>query len=573
VSELSVGEPTIVSAAWRYRLIVLAAVVAFLGASLVYAEARPPTYSATASLALADPHNNGVFANSNNQAADRYVGDQITVLKSPQLATDAANAAAAQNPPLNLSTDDFKSHTTISGVPLTGNLVQITFTASDASTALGAVNAIVTAYEQVVQKSVKAQLAALLGQIDAELSGIDTQLSTLATQLGGASASAQPGLLLQQQALRARRDSLTQKRDQVVVDAASGTNGVSLSLPPQAATHTSKLVASLPIIAVATVLGLIVGIVVAYVLASRRPVFRRRDEPEGVLGAPLIAEIPRFAVEMTRFDRLRPLSAGTTSAAPASAAFRRAALLLQTRPTAAAGRGKPRRAGGHVSEGAARRLIVVSAARLDGRSTVVANLGMALADTGLSVVVVDADPRTGGLTRLLRGYFQSIPVRGRPEHGLASMSLEGLTRPGRSRGRLSLLRVGQIVIGDGQADRDRILDELESDCDAVLIDLPPAGDLGAYLPMVRRAEAALVVVDHDDSIASLEEVARLLGAIEVPPVGYVYNHRPRIGRKASATVRAQRAAAVDREAGLPPGPPPSRPPSAPAQSDGAMLAG
>ena len=31
----------------------------------------------------------------------------------------------------------------------------------------------------------------------------------------------------------------------------------------------------------------------------------------------------------------------------------------------------------------------------------VANLGMALADSGSTVVVIDADPRTGGLTRLV----------------------------------------------------------------------------------------------------------------------------------------------------------------------------
>lgn len=518
-----------------------------------------PGFSATASLVLENPQSAPVFATPTNQAADRYIGDQITVLKSPELATAASQAAAKQNPPLNLSADYFRAHTAISGSPTNGNLVQITFTASNGPNALAGLNAIEAGYEQTVRDAVQGQLATILAPIDAQLASINKQLTSLSAQLA-AGPTDQAALRQEQQSLLTRAQTLSQKRDQVVVDSSSGSNGVALSLGPETPTHNSRLLIALPILAVAGLLGLIIAVVTAYALAYRRPVFRKREEPEELLGAPLIAEIPRF-------DRSRPLPAADPSATRSASAFRRAALGLQTRATPEEDGATAGTTSRPVS---ARNLVVVSAARQEGRSTVVANLGLALAGNGLNVLLVDADPSRSGLTRLLRSNLNHVPVRGLPNFAPTSMSLEGFTGPHQLGGRLTLLRFGQMPVGAGSAANDAILHHFEPAFNMVLIDTPPLTEVGPLWQVVRWAAGALVVVDHNASVASVDEVARLLIEIEMPTRGYIYNHRPRLRRQEAKEAEVPQptpAVAVGRFR-RPPGAPATRPPEAPGQQSG-----
>jgi Mrp family chromosome partitioning ATPase len=511
VSELRAGEPTLAGAAWRYRVMVLAAVLVFLGAGVAYAEVRGASYTATATMVLQDPHSDPVFGNANSQAPERYTADQITVLKSPQLASAAAAVGAADHPPLGLSADDFSAHTVVSGTPLNGNLVQITFSARDQRTAVAGVDAIKTAYEQTVSAAVSAQLSSLLKQIDTQLASINEQLSSVSSRPVGASPSSQA-------ALAARRDTLNAKRDQVVVDAASGSNGVALSLPAQAATHSSKLLAAAPILALAMMLGLVLGVIAAYLRASRSRVFMGRDEPHLVVNGPLVAEIPRF-------DRAHPLPAATGDPAPAAAsAFRAAALFVQGTRMTRNGRGDvaSRRA-----QARAHRLVVISPKRQEGRSTVAANLGIALADSGVSTMLVDADPATGGLSQLLRRRYElkaAIDSPVRPNS--ADMSLENVVGPGNSSSHLTLLRARSAQLPLEDADRDERLQKLESLIDVVIIDGPPLSQAGPSWMLVRRADSALVVVNNGTPVAQVEEVARLLKALAIPAFGYIYNHGP-----------------------------------------------
>jgi Mrp family chromosome partitioning ATPase len=517
VGTISVGEPTLAGAAWRYRLLVLVTVIGFVGVGTIYAEVHGAVYSATATMVLQDPHSDPVFANSTSQPPERYTSDQIAVLKSPELAAAAAAVGAAKKPPLHLTAADFTAHTVVAGTPTSGNLVQVTFTSSDEPTALGGLDAIRTAYQQTVHNAVSAQLASLLAQIDSELAAINTELAGLAAKLTGPAQPNQQALVQQQSALITQGQTLSAKRDQVMVDAASGSNGVSLYLAPTAATHSSKLVAALPLLSVAAVAGLALGLLAAYVLASRRRVFRGRDEPASVLGAALVAEIPRFG-------RSHPLPAADGEPAPAATAFRSAALLIQVRQEADAGRSGPRR---RLRAGAGR-LLVVSGARGEGRSTVAANLGIALADRGMSTLLIDADPVTGGLSELLHERYELTPaIDSRVRLTGAGMSLENIMRPGNSLVRLVLLGAGRAQLSLDDSDRDKRLDELESTFKVVVIDGPPLSDAGPYWPLVRRAESAIVLVTDETSVAQLEEVSRLLTATEIPAFGYVYNHRPR----------------------------------------------
>jgi Mrp family chromosome partitioning ATPase len=500
------GEPTLAGAAWRYRFLVLVAVVAFLAAALVYAVARGPVYSATATLELLDPHSASVFASSSGQPPDRYVGDQITVLKSPQLAAAAAALGSAKKPPLGLSADYFSTHTMVSGTPSTGSLVQLTFTARDAATALAGVDTVVTSYENVVRAALDSQLSAVLSQIDAELTSINAQLGPIGTALARPAPPNQAALQQQQQALLSSAAVLSQKRDQVMVDSTSPTPGVVLYLPPKTPTHTSSLLAALPVLSLALIAGLVVGVGAAYVLAFRRRVFLSRTEPESVLNAPLVGDIPGFDPTVSPI----PAVAGATRA---GVALRGAALFIQSRR----------------SDGGAQRLAIVSGARRQGRSTITANLGLALASSGLRILFVDADPTGGGLSRLLRSEFESTQIHYPASIGAAGLTLEDVILPG-LRGEVALLGLDRNQPRSREAEPETALAELARDFHVVLIDTPPLTDIGPFLPLVRQAERALVIVRSDAPVASVEEAARLLTMIDLPALGYIYTHPARRGR-------------------------------------------
>jgi Mrp family chromosome partitioning ATPase len=512
VSDISPGEPTLVSAAWRYRAVVLAVVAACLAAGLVYAEARGPVYSASASLVLRDPRSAPVFANPTNQAPDRYVGDQVTVLKSTDVAIAASTAAAKQNPPIHLSPDSFSTHTSVSDAPLSSNLVSLTFTASDATTAVAGIDAIVTGYEAVVRTALDAQLATVLAQIDSELTSINAQLGPIETALARSAPPNQAALQQQQQALLGRAAVLSQKRDQVMVDSTSPTPGVALYLPAMKATHSSSLLAALPVLSLALVAGLLVGVGAAYALASRRRIFVSSTEPESVLNAPLVGDIPGFDPSVSPI----PAVAGATRA---GVALRGAALFIQSRR----------------SDGGAERLAIVSGARRQGRSTIAANLGLSLASSGLRILLVDADPAGGGLSRLLRSEFESTQIHYPASVGATGLTLADVILPG-LRGQVALLGLDGSQPRSREAEPETVLAELAKDFQVVLIDTPPLTDIGPFLPLVRQAERALVIVRSDAPVASVEEAARLLTMIDLPVLGYIYTHPARRGRVRASPV-------------------------------------
>jgi len=191
-----------------------------------------------------------------------------------------------------------------------------------------------------------------------------------------------------------------------------------------------------------------------------------------------------------------------------------------------------------VFTGAKSRLLIVSATRREGRSTVAANLGIALADNGLSTLLIDADPITGGLTQLLYDRYELAPVLDRVGLASAGLSLADVFLPDNSQVRLALLRAEHARLALDDADRDERLQVLESTFSVVIIDAPPLSDAGPYWPLVRRADSAIVLLTDHTPVAQVEEVSRLLSAIEMPASGYIYNHRPRLRRAADASRKA-----------------------------------
>src|SRR5262249_16351747 len=132
--------------------------------------------------------------------------------------------------------------------------------------------------------------------------------------------------------------------------------------------------------ALAAVVGLLVGLVAAFLVDALDTRVRSSDELEERLGVPLLGGLPEPRGGGHGAQRL---------AAPAEGGEADAFLALRTRVALA-----------NLDLGA-RSLLVASPKRREGAATVAANLAAAIARAGRHVVLVDLDLRESPVTQLL----------------------------------------------------------------------------------------------------------------------------------------------------------------------------
>jgi non-specific protein-tyrosine kinase len=149
---------------------------------------------------------------------------------------------------------------------------------------------------------------------------------------------------------------------------------------------------------------------------------------------------------------------------------------------------------------------ITSAAQGEGKSTTVANLAVALAQSGRRVIVVDADLRRPG---------QHTLFGAQREEGLANLLLGGegplplqeTVAPG-----VRLLASGPAPANPlealGSRRFDQILALARAQCDFVLVDTPPAGALADAAVLAPRLEGMLLVVSAGKTKRDLARRAR-----------------------------------------------------------------
>ena len=261
----------------------------------------------------------------------------------------------------------------------------------------------------------------------------------------------------------------------------------------------------------ALILGLLAGVGLAYTLASRRRVFHNRKEPEAVLGAPLLADIPDFAEEGLK-TRL-PVRESPRSAAAEAFRFATASLELK------------------LASQQAKSLVVISATLGMGKSTVLANLALAAAREGNRVLLIDADFGNQDLSALLTGSATTS------SDGLTDVISAGLpfTQAIRSidvgaDGALSLLSRGRQPVVAADLLRSPKVKQLfvsvREEFDLVLVDAPPLLQVAYASTLAAYVDGAMVIVGHGESAVMIEETRTRLALIGVEVFGYVYNRSP-----------------------------------------------
>ncbi len=349
----STFEPTVIGAIWRYRALFGAIVAACIVLGVVFTALQPKEWSAVATLVVEDPRASSLFEQPVTGAnADRYVENQVAVLRSQTIAQEVIGSPAvvALADPMDLT--EFAGRLTVGSSP-GSDVLTVGFIAGDPDVALASVNAVTEAYQSVLEDEATSTFAAAVeelgisierwrsdldqiqadiaeftasdpsraaladqyraslerlvelqaelptadsersGQIRLELDDIAKSFATLQQLDAIEQESPELRALLEQQSEAVRQlSALAVLRDELSVDAELAGSGVVVVSPAEEVVPVTTGMARAA--AVSLVIGVMIGAAVAYVLALRTQTFDDRLQPEAILEAGLLAEVPSF---------------------------------------------------------------------------------------------------------------------------------------------------------------------------------------------------------------------------------------------------------------------------------------
>jgi Mrp family chromosome partitioning ATPase/capsular polysaccharide biosynthesis protein len=502
-----VVETNIFTSIWNHRMLVLGSVLVFAVFGLLLTALRASEYAAEAGLVLRNPQSQSLFDSPSGDEL-RYVADQVAILKSVAVA-DRASALLKKAGLGPLDARQVQRKTTI-GSNADSNYILVRFAAGNPQTASAGANAIVRAYRELIREDLTKNANASLQRLDAAIA--DTTDEALLSEL-------------------------RTRRTRIVVNTKLAGDGVGLFSP--AGLGKAQGVSWLSALAIAVVLGGLVGAGLAYWLDARKQAFSNWLEPEAVLRVPAIAEIPDFTRERVTSKLPVLHSPGTESAE----AFRLLASSVSPpretmKKASRTGSRQRDESGRFVPLGSEFRSVAfVAGAFGDGTTTLTANTAFAAAQDGYRVLALDTDVEQQGLTRLLLGRAIAVDGADSTAEGLSNMlrhraSTETIQRVmgTGAGGTLSLL-------GPGTATRRRsdvfraeqilsTLDSMRDQFDFVLIDVPPILQIAYADALLRSAGTVVVVVRHRSEAAQLKSVSDRLALLGAHPFGYVYNFAP-----------------------------------------------
>jgi len=269
-------------------------------------------------------------------------------------------------------------------------------------------------------------------------------------------------------------------------------------------------------IAFAAALGLVMGLILAAIRESLDDRIRTRKEAEELLGAPVIGALPKGSLR-----RKPPAFAGEPS-------WRDAHLVHGAQMLAASVQWSAGGVNGPV-------ILITSAVANEGKSTVAANLSVALALAGNEVVCVDADLRrpklheylglpadTAGLAQVIGADMDAedallqVPISANGQEPLAqggkTLSLNGGSldesdAPGRLRA-LTAGRDRTSVAPMGQETASELCKRLAMSATYVIVDAPPLLQISDAFPLAMNANSVLIVSREGRSRKQSAEAVR-----------------------------------------------------------------
>jgi capsular exopolysaccharide synthesis family protein len=303
-----------------------------------------------------------------------------------------------------------------------------------------------------------------------------------------------------QENVRASEAALAQLRtsfeqDRLSREAQAGTVSVveRAALPAQKVSR--NLVQSVGIV---VLVGLVAGVGLAFVVENWRSEPRTPEELEDLTLAPVLGVIPSSPAHAT--------SSVFNSGSAAEDAIRRLCANFLTQ----------------AEEAGARSVSVVSAEQGDGKSTVVANLAVACAEAGKSVLLIDGDVRAP----TQHGRFEVSNGKGLADLVDRPLDLQGIVQPTAVPG-LFVLPAGLRYVKPANAlTAERaalIIGEAVGRFDLVFVDTAALLRVSDALGLVAATDGALIVARSKTRSEVIEQIVDQLKKVRTPAIGIVAN--------------------------------------------------
>lgn len=564
---MDVNQPTLLSATWRYRWLVLVVAGFILALGVTYQLLRPPVdfYRASVTVIVQEPLTTDDVG-LNQAASSQFISNQVEILRSSLVSGAAAEIV---DPGGSVSSEQIEAAVNVFS-DSESPLVVIEATAEDPQRAVAFANATAEGYRRIAQlqrssatqasiEFVDAQIESIdqrLGEIDTEIADVieaDVGLSSLEEQaadsvdelaslqmqlarasgedaeeirtkiedarrritiyaeVSGAAAAgpAQRALRDEQTRLLDRRGSLLTRRDEIAVDSGAGLDSVALV---DVATDADSVggIGLARILAVALILGLAAGVALAYALSVWKRRFTGRHEPEQILEAPLLSDVPDFTLE--DLSSAFPVRDYPRSAAAEAYRFASASIESYARTRGVSS------------------VLITSPTIGHGKTTTAVNIAAAAAIHGRSVVLLDCDFGNQAASRDLLGQPAGHPGIG--DIIESSITLEKATRSvgvGRSvtvdtigRGTRPIVAAAALQTPAAR----QMFEELGELYDLVIVDGPPMLQVAYASTLAQMCDAVVTVIEHQAPFSEAAELADRLNLLGSVTLGYVYNRSP-----------------------------------------------
>jgi polysaccharide biosynthesis transport protein len=489
----------------RRKRIVLLTVGVVVGAALLTSYVQEPVYAAHSRLLIQPNQSESPFDPDTGERVDaRTLATNIEILKSELVRSEVRSRLG--------------SAPRVAAAPVGDtDVVQVTAESSDPKRAAAVADAYVDAYINVRRQQTVDGLLAAAEQIQERVSTLQQQITALDDQLkavpvpeeGDAardSVNEQRVALVQQQGLfKETLDKLT-----VAAKLASGgAQKVGAAEVPTSPVKPKPLRNGL----IAVAVGVMLGIGLAFLGEYLDDSIKTREDLERISGrVPVIGVIPTVGGWKERADV--QLVAATDPNSPAAEAYRTLRTAIQfvalDRPMGV--------------------VQVTSSNAGEGKTTTMANLGVALAKAGQRVILVCCDLRRPRLHE----FFGLSNEIGFTSMLLGEAPISRALQPVPDIPRLRLLASGPLPPNPSEllsSGRTReVFAALKADADIVLIDSPPVLPVTDALVLFRHVDATLMVFSAGSTTQKQAATALAMARqVDAPLVGTVLNGGPASG--------------------------------------------
>jgi capsular exopolysaccharide synthesis family protein len=474
------------------KLTIILTVIVIVGGVLAASFLQQPIYEATASVLVTPRTPSAVLPNSGNTEAVN-IDREISIFESRAVRTEIAERLG-RSPQLSATAAS------------ESGIIEINARSSSAERAAREANVAARSYIAVRRQQAVDDYLSIGEEVQARIDRLDEQLAAL-----DASAGLDPDVLdaqaAERQQVSTRRGFYVQQLDALQFSASLSEQGGAQLISP--ASTPSSPVEPTPLRngVIALVLGLVLGVILAFVREYMDDSLKTKEDVERVShGAAVLALIPAVAGWKDRGNTyVVTLTQPRSQVAEAYRGLRTSVQFLGI-------------------EEPIRTLQVTSTNASEGKTTTLANLAVAFAQAGQSVIAVCCDLRKPRIHE----FFDTTNEVGFTSVLLGKTPLSDAIQRVDGAGRLALLASGPPPPNPAELlawpRAGELLEGLTAQFDLVLVDTPPVLPVTDALVVAGWVDATLLVVSAGTTTKKgLGRSVELLRQVDAPLLGTVLN--------------------------------------------------